>query len=147
GGQRLDGERFGIALQQIDGALADRAGRTENGHSPRLSGLTICAIGRNPKRARLNPTSRGHRHANTLPPPINVNSATAGITAKRPSSRSRRPPCPGMRPLESFTPNLRLATDSARSPNCSTIASPALSKTKGSTDAPSRQPVAQPATP
>ena len=38
-----------------------------------------------------------------------------------------------MRLLASFTPNLRLATDSARSPNCSTIASPALTSTSGRT--------------
>src|SRR5271165_1593614 len=36
-----------------------------------------------------------------------------------------------MRPLESFTPNLRFATDSARSPNCSTIARPALTTASG----------------
>ena len=48
-----------------------------------------------------------------------------------------------MRPLESFTPNLRLAIDSARSPNCSTTASPALTITSGSTDAiPSTYPTA-----
>ncbi len=33
GGQRLDRERIGIAQQQIDGALPDRAGRTEDRHA------------------------------------------------------------------------------------------------------------------
>ena len=46
-----------------------------------------------------------------------ISSATAGTTANSPSSRSRRPPWPGIRSLESFTPNLLLAADSARSPN------------------------------
>src|SRR6266404_4672947 len=36
-----------------------------------------------------------------------------------------------MRPLVSFTPNLRLARDSARSPNCSTTARPALIRITG----------------
>jgi len=34
----------------------------------------------------------------------------------RPSTRSRRPPCPGMRSLASFTPKRRLSMDSQRSP-------------------------------
>ncbi len=41
-----------------------------------------------------------------------------------------------MRPLESFTPNLRFASDSARSPNCATIARPALTSTSGSAGRP-----------
>src|SRR5205814_3560190 len=138
-GQRLDGERFTVAQQQVDRAAPDGAGRPEDRHPPRR-----VASGQQPI-VRAN--RRGYRHSNTLSPPIRVKSATTGTTASRPSSRSRRPPCPGMRPLESFTPNLRLATDSARSPNCSTIASPALISTRGSTaETPRSRAVAQPAT-
>src|SRR6516225_5830540 len=36
-----------------------------------------------------------------------------------------------MRPLESFTPNLRLSSSSARSPNCSITARPALTSATG----------------
>src|SRR5258708_40199635 len=42
--------------------------------------------------------------------------------ATNPSSRTINPPWPGMRPLESLTPNRRLSTDSNRSPNSETIA-------------------------
>ena len=87
GGQRLDGEGVAVAQQQVDRALPDRPGRAED---------------RDPARRRLPAplaVARGHRHVSTLPPPIRVSSATAGITARRPSSRSSSPPCPGMRPL------------------------------------------------
>src|ERR1700730_10840572 len=51
-----------------------------------------------------------------------------------------------MRLLESFTPNLRLARDSERSPNCPTIARPALRSTNGiAGEMPSHAAVAHPA--
>src|SRR5213078_104695 len=146
GGQRLDGEVFAVARQEIDRALADGAGRAENADPPRARSAIHRTCGQYFAAPCPQPIGGAYRHVSTLPP-ISVRSVTAGITARRPSSRSRRPPCPGMRPLESFTPNLRLATDSARSPNCSTIASPALISTRGSTaETPRSRAVAQPAT-
>src|SRR5437868_12092205 len=146
GGQRLDGELVAMAQQEVDRALAYRAGRSEDGDPARLSRAFRLRFRRMIARPGLGPADRCYRHVSTLPPPIRVKRATAGTTASRPSSRSRRPPCPGMRPLESFTPNLRLATDSASSPNCPTIPSPALTSTRGSTEeAPRRRAVAQPA--
>src|SRR6516164_9396906 len=134
GGKALDLERLTVAQQQIDGVLPDRAGRTENGDTP------------HPVVAGGEVIGRDHCHVTTLRPSIRVSSATTGITASKPSSLSRRPPWPGMRPLESFTPNLRLAKDSARSPNCSTIARPALRSTSGNAgEVPSHIAVAQPA--
>src|SRR5260370_23568303 len=51
-----------------------------------------------------------------------------------------------IRPLESFTPTLRLARDSARSPNGPTIARPALTSTNGiAREIPSHAAVAHPA--
>src|SRR5215469_11690306 len=113
-------EAVGIAQQQVDGALTDRTGRAENRYSP----YTVFGVSE--------VVGRLHRHASRLRPPIRVSSATTGITASSPSSLSSSPPWPGMRPLESFTPNLRFATDSARSPNCSITARPALTSTTGS---------------
>ncbi len=51
-----------------------------------------------------------------------ANNAAKRDAATNPSSRSINPPWPGMRPLESLTPNRRLSADSNRSPNSETIA-------------------------
>src|SRR6516164_7893208 len=135
-GKRLDLKAIRVAQQQIDGAFANRAGRAEYGHSSRA----IAAV--------PNVAERVHRHVRMLRPWISVSIATAGTTASRPSSLSRSPPCPGMSPLESFTPNLRLATDSARSPNCPITARPALTSTSGKAgEIPSHAAVAHPVNP
>src|SRR5271167_3007046 len=134
GGKALNLEHRRIAQQQIDGVPSDRAGGTEDRDAP------------HPVVTRGELTGHGHCHVTTLRPSIRVSSATTGITASRPSSLSKRPPWPGIRPLESFTPNLRFAKDSARSPNCSTIARPALRSTSGKAgEIPSHTAVAQPA--
>src|SRR5205823_366186 len=132
-GERLDLEAIRITRQQIHRALTDGSGRPEDGYPSDPAAAVAGGVG------------GIHRHARRLRPAIKVNRATTGITASSPSSLSRSPPCPGMRPLESFTPNLRFATDSARSPNCSTIARPALTTASGSTgEIPSHVAVAQP---
>ena len=87
-GERLDLEAIRITRQQIDRALTDGAGRPENRHAS------------NPAAAVAGGGGRVHRHASRLRPPIKVSRATTGITASSPSSLSRSPPCPGMRPLE-----------------------------------------------
>ena len=46
---------------------------------------------------------RDHRQPRGLPPPARLSPATAISTAMRPSTRSRTPPCPGMRLPASFT--------------------------------------------
>src|SRR5207248_11098920 len=132
-GERLDLEAIRITRQQIHRALTDGSGRPEDGYPSDPAAAIAGGVG------------GVHRHVRRLRPPIKVNRATTGITASSPSSLSRSPPCPGMRPLESFTPNLRFATDSARSPNCSTIARPALTTASGNPgEIPSHAAVAHP---
>src|SRR5947209_15209647 len=132
-GERLDLEAIRITRQQIHRAPADGSGRPEDGYPSDPAAAVAGRVG------------RVHRHASMLRPPIKVSRATTGITASSPSSLSRSPPCPGMRPLESFTPNLRFATDSARSPNCPTIARPALTSASGKAgEIPSHAAVAHP---
>src|SRR5262245_43798708 len=121
GGERLDCETFGIAVHQVDGAAADRSGRTQNGDRPGRSALLWQA----------------HGQARGLLPVARASAATVTSVRIRPSTRSIMPPCPGMRAPESFTLKRRLRADSIKSPTCSAIASTPLSKVKVMTDAPS----------
>src|SRR5436309_10642687 len=75
-GERLDLEAIRITRQQIQGALADGAGRSENRHS---SDPAVAVAGWG---------GQVHRHVNKLRPPIKVSRATTGITASSPSSLS-----------------------------------------------------------
>ena len=64
---------------------------------------------------RLPPSTR---HVHILPPrPAAINAEPAS-TASRPSTRSRRPPWPGIMPLVSLTPKRRFSQIRARSPAC-----------------------------
>src|SRR5919108_2381943 len=47
--------------------------------------------------------------------PISAAAVAANTT---PSTRSKKPPCPGISELASLTPNLRFSADSAKSPAC-----------------------------
>src|SRR6185437_6584755 len=126
----LDGERLALPLDEVERVAADGAGASQHGHAARGAPLG----------------GRGHRQAMTPPPPQRLRAATAGSTASKPSSRSRTPPWPGMRPLESLTPKYRFAIDSARSPACATTArSPATIGFHGSIGAPIAAATATPA--
>src|SRR5262249_9156192 len=108
----------GIAFHHVDRAAADRAGRAQDGDPALTLGLRIWP-------------RFGHSHVSPLLPITALMTATAAATAISPSTRSRAPPCPGIILLASLTPKWRLKADSARSPACSTIASPALSAARG----------------
>src|SRR5262249_9191478 len=116
-GQGVDPVLIGVALHDIDRVSADRAGRAEDSHPSRTLGLGA--------RMSLDPCL-GHSHVSTLLPIRRLIPATAAATAIKPSTRSRAPPWPGIILLASLTPKCRLNADSARSPACSIIASPAL---------------------
>src|SRR5690606_22166544 len=105
-GQRDHLVALGRGVDQIERALADRAGGAENGDAPPLAGRV----------------HHGHGH---IPRPSS--SASAGAVSRNPSSRSSRPPCPGISDPLSLTPARRLSDDSARSPSCASSANAALS--------------------
>ncbi len=85
--QRPDAEALGRGGQQLHGLGADAAGAAKDGD-------------------RALPV---HCHRTTPRPSINANIAAASATASSASTRSSKPPCPGMSRPESFTPKRRLA--------------------------------------
>ncbi len=82
GDQGADIEPLGVRSQQLDGLRADTTGAAEDGDAAR---------------------GRSHCQSTTPRPRVNANSAAIGAAASTPSSRSNRPPWPGMRCPESFT--------------------------------------------
>ncbi len=92
-------EPIGKLTQDIERLGADRAGRP-NQRDPGAR-LVTGATGTAHSSQQSNASARNH-------PATNVKMSA--------SIRSRKPPCPGIRSLLSFTPASRLSTDSARSP-------------------------------
>src|SRR5206468_4535554 len=79
-------EPVAVAFDQVEGRLADGAGRSEDREPACHVRLATCAA------------------------------AVSTATGTRPSSRSRTPPCPGSQAPESLTPPLRFMLLSNRSP-------------------------------
>src|SRR5690606_3032571 len=107
GGQRLDHEIVALALDQVDRAAADRAGRAQDRDMAR-AGL------------RRRRDGRGLHCHGTLPSPSSRTAATNTAAATSPSMRSRMPPWPGRIEPLSFTPKYLFTADSAMSPICDT---------------------------
>src|SRR5882762_10342261 len=128
-GQRLDLIAVARGPQQIHGAVADRAGGTQDGHGAygRCRGLVVTQ--RNCAHA-FHQTIRP-RPTPSTPPRKSPKIDATTTAATNPSRRSSNPPCPGMIWLESLTPKRRFTADSNRSPNWEAIERTAPSSSNG----------------
>ena len=92
GGEGGELELCWIAREQVERAAADRAGRAQDRDA---------LGGRRPREAAIGLWGT-QRHASAPPAEKSSMRAKAGAAASRPSTRSKSPPWPGMRPLMSL---------------------------------------------
>ena len=106
GDQGFDPEPFGLRRQQFQRLGADAAGAAQDCYGARGAPRPLANFG----------CCVAHCHSTTPRPAANASKAATGAAVSNASTRSNRPPCPGMRVPESFTPKCRLIMLSNKSP-------------------------------
>ena len=117
-GHRLDPVARRTPAQQIDRARADRAGGAKQRHAYAVPARTASTLA--PAAALASsalPYQQAARGRSRSLRAIPISSAARAATRK-PSSRSIKPPWPGMSWLASLAPKRRLTADSNKSPAC-----------------------------